>query len=275
MIIDSHVHFWQFDPVRDNWITDEMSLLKNDFMPEDLLPELSSNHIDGCVAVQADQSYTETGFLLMLAEKDPFIKGVVGWVDLRAKNITEKLEYYSSFEKFKGVRHIVQAEPQDDFLLRDDFRKGIAKLQQFGLTYDLLIYPRHLSYAAELVSLYPDQRFVVDHIAKPDIKEKELLNWEKGIRRIAQYPNVYCKLSGMFTEADWKHWKADDFVPYMDVVLNAFGTDRVMFGSDWPVCLLAVSYQQSLDVLQQYIKQLSAEEKAKVIGLNTQNFYRL
>lgn len=273
MRIDSHQHFWQYDAARDGWITDEMAVLKHDFLPEELIARMQGSGIDRCIAVQVDQSETETHFLLKLAESHPEIAGVVGWVNLAAENATHRLEYFSHFEKLVGFRHIVQAEPDDRFMLREDFLRGIKALLRYNFTYDILIYARHLPVAAEFVRKFPSQKFVIDHLAKPRIKNKEVDGWARDIRAIAAHPNVYCKVSGMVTEADWKHWSEADLKPYLDVVFEGFGADRVMFGSDWPVCLLAASYAQVKDVVEHYIQGLSVSEKEKIFGLNAMRFY--
>jgi L-fuconolactonase len=275
MRIDSHQHFWLYDPGRDGWITDEMAVLKRGFLPEDLIPALRSNDIDQSIAVQADQSERETRFLLELAEKHPEIAGVVGWVDLSAGNIEERLEYFSRFPKLRGFRHILQAESDDRFMMRKDFLRGISCLAGYHFTYDILIYARHLPVANEFVRRFPEQKFVVDHLAKPGIKAEELEPWSCDIRRLASNPNVYCKLSGMIVEADWKQWTPKDFRPYLDVVFAAFGIDRLMFGSDWPVCLLAGTYAQVKDIIEGYTHNLSSTEKGKIFGLNAARFYGL
>lgn len=273
MRIDSHQHFWHYNAARDGWITDDMSVLKRDFLPEELIQQMRVSGIDGSVAVQADQSESETQFLLKLAESSPEIVGVVGWVDLKAEDVSERLGYYSQFEKLLGFRHIVQAEPDDRFLLREDFQRGIKALERHGFTYDILIYERHLPVAAEFVRTFPSQKFVIDHVAKPTIKSKRLDDWARGIRAIAAHPNVCCKVSGMVTEADWRRWKEADFKPYLDVVFEAFGADRLMFGSDWPVCLLAASYGEVRDIVENYVCNLSQAEKQKIFGLNATRFY--
>jgi L-fuconolactonase len=275
MRIDSHQHFWQYNPARDAWITDDMKIIQRDFSPNDLAPVLKENTMDGCVSVQADQSETETLFLLDHADKHAFIKGVVGWVDLLADNVHERLEYLSSFKKLKGFRHIVQGEPDDRFLLGKDFCRGIAALHTKGFTYDILIYPKQLEAAIEFVKRFPDQSFVVDHIAKPFIKEGRLDNWEKYMRDLATFDNVYCKVSGMVTEADWKNWKPNDFTPYLDVVLESFGSKRILYGSDWPVCLVAAPYQQQLNIVEQNIAHLSTSEQKAIMGENAIRFYNL
>ncbi|HEV3040237.1 MAG TPA: amidohydrolase family protein [Candidatus Angelobacter sp.] len=273
MRIDAHQHFWRYNPSRDQWITDEMADLKQDFLPQQLIPELAANQIDGCIAVQADQSEAETLFLLDLASHNDAIQGVVGWVDLCADNVPERLEFFSKYPKLRGFRHIVQAEPDDQFMLRPRFLRGIEALKEFGFTYDVLIYPQQLPAAIELVSRYPEQLFVLDHLAKPAIKEKKLTLWERDLRALAKSPNVYCKVSGMVTEADWEQWRSGDFRPYLDVVFEAFGVDRIMFGSDWPVCLLAAGYGAVVSLVADYLGNLPRVEIEKVFGLNAAHFY--
>lgn len=252
-----------------------MQPLRRNFMPEDLYVLLRQQLFDGCVAVQADQSEQETLFLLEQAEKFDFIKGVVGWVDLLSADVSDRLDYFSSFPVLKGFRHIVQSEPQDDFLLRKDFCRGIALLSQYDYTYDILIHPRHLKYAAEFVRRFPNQAFVIDHLAKPFIKEGIYEEWKQDIQAIAELPNVSCKLSGMVTEADWKNWKEDNFTVYIETVLESFGPDRVMFGSDWPVCLLSADYGNVCKLVEHHTASLSRSEKDKLWGLNAEQFYHL
>jgi len=275
MKIDSHQHFWRYDPVRDSWINDSMAVLKRDFLPEDLAPELKAAGIDGCIAVQADQSEKETLFLLELAEKSEFIRGIVGWVDLCAPDIAERLEFFSEYDQLCGFRHIVQAEPDDRFMLHKPFLRGIECLGEFGFTYDVLIYTHQFPAAIELASKYPDQPFVLDHLGKPPIKAKELQPWAQHIRALAANPNVYCKISGMVTEADWKNWRPDDFKPYLDLLFETFSIRRLMFGSDWPVCLLGGSYRQVLDLVANYTQKLSPLDRDKIFGLNAMRFYGL
>jgi L-fuconolactonase len=273
--IDSHQHFWKYNPVRDAWITEDMQAIRRDFLPADLEPILKENGIDGCVPVQADQSEEETLFLLNHAETNSFIKGVVGWVDLRAPAVEDRLAYFSQFKKVKGFRHIVQGEPDDAFLLRKDFQKGISKLKEFNYTYDILIYPRHLEAAIKFVHQFPNQLFVIDHLAKPMIKKGQLNNWHKEMAALASFDNVYCKVSGMVTEASWHTWKESDFKPFLDVVFETFGTKRVMYGSDWPVCLVAASYKSQLSIVENYLASFSVSEKYNVMGNNAQRFYNL
>jgi len=275
MKIDSHQHFWRYDAARDAWITESMAVLKRDFLPEHLAAELTANGIDASIAVQADQSENETTFLLDLAEKNRRIAGVVGWVDLLSPRVGERLEYFSRFSKVRGFRHVAQAEPDDRFLAREDFVKGIAQLRAFDFTYDVLIYPKQLPAAIELAARLPKQRFVVDHLAKPEIKSGNTAAWAAQMREIAQNKNVFCKLSGLVTEADWKHWKADDFKPYLDVVFDTFGVERLMFGSDWPVCLLAAMYGQVKQLIENYVKGYSEADKEKIFGGNAARFYGL
>ncbi|REA63249.1 amidohydrolase [Dyadobacter luteus] len=274
MTIDSHQHFWIFDPIRDSWITPEMETIRRDFLPADLKPVLDKNKVDGCVAVQADQSDAETEFLLHLAEANDFIKGVVGWIDFRSEDIYDKLEVYSQFELLKGFRHVVQAEPEG-FLEQQTFINGVEQLAAFDFTYDILVYPHQLKEAFSFASKLPNVRFVLDHIAKPFIKKGEIEPWNKELKELAQLPNVSCKVSGMITEANWYNWKKSDFVPYLDVVFEAFGSKRIMFGSDWPVCLVAGDYEKMKAVLTDYFSGFNASEKEDVMGGNAVRFYRL
>ncbi|MBN8860601.1 MAG: amidohydrolase family protein [Sphingobacteriales bacterium] len=273
MTIDTHVHFWKYNRQRDAWM-DGMKILQQDYTPESIALTLKRNGVDGCVAVQADQSEVETRFLVELAKTHAFIKGVVGWVDLLANDLNERLEHFAQYDIIKGYRHIVQGEP-NDFLLRKDFQQGVAALQPFNYTYDVLIYHYQLEAAAAFVKLFPDQKLVIDHCAKPDIKNKEISAWSKWMKDIAKQPNVYCKLSGLFTEAAWKEWHAADFYPYLDTVFEAFGTDRLMFGSDWPVILVSGTYVQWKSLLEKYMENYPEEEREKVFGANAVRFYGL
>lgn len=274
MVIDSHQHFWIFDPIRDNWIDESMEVIRKDFLPSDLESILETNNIDGCIAVQADQSESETDFLLELAHKSSKIKGVVGWVNLLDANVEDRLVFYSRNNLFKGVRHILQSE-SEDFILGDDFQNGISKLAQFGLTYDILVFPHQLKNVIKMVSKFPDQQFILDHIGKPYIKDGKLKNWEKEIRALSHFENVACKVSGMVTEGKWRNWKTSDFDTYLDVIFDAFGANRLMYGSDWPVCLLAASYKQQLNIIQDYMNTFTEVDKNKVMGLNAIQIYNL
>jgi L-fuconolactonase len=273
--IDAHQHFWRYTPEEYGWIGPDMGILKKDHLPADLAPLLETSGIGGTVAVQARQTLAETEWLLELADKHPLIKGVVGWVDLRSPELRGQLERFCSHPKFRGVRHVVQDEPDDRFMLREDFIRGLGMLAGFDLTYDILIFPRHLAVACELVEKFPEQRFVLDHIAKPFIKDGKVAPWDEGIRRLAEFPNVFCKVSGMVTEADWHRWRPADFRPYLDVVFEAFGPRRIMFGSDWPVCTLAGTYADVVKIVSDYVQHLSAEEQADVWGETAIRFYGL
>lgn len=272
--VDAHQHFWRYDCDRDSWITDEMSLIRRDFLPEELVAHLSESGIDATVAVQADQSERETEFLLGLAEGHPWIRGVVGWVDLLAPDLPQRLERYRTFQRFRGVRHVAQAE-RDDFLARDDVVRGIGRLREFGLTYDVLVYAHQLPAALALVERLPDQPFVVDHLAKPRIRDGEMEPWATRMRRLARHSNVWCKVSGLVTEADWEDWRPEDLEPYLDLVFEAFGADRLMFGSDWPVCLLAASYSRAVELVERYAGQLSAPDREQLFGGTAMRFYGL
>jgi L-fuconolactonase len=272
MRIDAHQHFWRYNADRDRWITDEMAALKNDFLPEQLITELKANGLHGCIAVQADQSEAETDFLLDLAGRYEAIQGVVGWVDLRAGNVAQRLDWFSRHPKLCGFRHIAQSEP-DGFLLQEDFLRGIKLLGDHGFTYDILIYETQLPGAIDLVSRFPDRPFVLDHMAKPAIRGKHYLPWARFMKLLAENPNVYCKISGLVTEADRKQWRPEDFKPYLDIVFESFGVERLMFGSDWPVCLLAAGYTQVVQLVDGYMKDRAAADREKIFGLNAAHFY--
>ena len=274
MKIDAHQHFWHYNPIKHDWIDEEMAAIRKNFLPEDLEPILKENDIDGCVAVQADQTEAETDFLIYLSQKNSFIRGVVGWVDLRAENIRERLDHYQTYSIVKGFRHVLQGEAPE-FMLQPSFKNGIAQLKDFSYTYDLLLFPQHLKAAIELVKENPNQLFIVDHISKPLIKAGIVGEWEKDIKAIAQHENVYCKVSGMVTEADYKNWKKEDFTPYLDIVTEAFGTNRLLFGSDWPVCLVAANYAEMLAITKDYYSGLSSVEQANIFGNNALKFYNL
>ena len=279
LVLDAHQHFWHFDPVRDAWIDDSMKVIRRNFLPADLKPELDAHGVDGCVAVQAGQSEAETHFLLQLSEKYDFIKAIVGWVDLRADDIGERLDYFSTFKKLAGFRHIVQGEQDVNFLLRKNFCRGIAALEQHNFTYDILVFPHQLGAVLDFVRRFPHQKFVIDHLAKPYVKDGRFPDsyreWASLMGKIAKQENVFCKISGMVTEADWQGWKYEDFVPYLDLVTEAFSPRRLMFGSDWPVCLVAGSYGDVLGIVQRYFGVFSPEEKADVMGKVAAGFYQI
>ncbi len=272
--IDSHQHFWNYDPAEYPWIRPDWPIRRT-FLPTDLEPLLRASGFDGCVAVQARQTLEETAWLLELAARHLIIAGVVGWVDLRAAGVRTQLAKFAGNKKLVAVRHVVQDEPDDNFMLGPDFLRGIASLREFDLAYDILIFPKQLPAAIELARRYPDQRFVLDHIAKPLIKDRMLEPWAKQIQDLARLPNVFCKLSGMATEAAWRAWSEKDFQPYLDTVWAAFGPDRLMIGSDWPVCLLSGDYAPTMGIVQNYLQQFSSADREKVLGANAIRFYRL
>lgn len=273
MKVDAHQHFWRYKASEYGWITDDMARLRRDFLPEDLMQAMAPLGFDGCIAVQARQTLAETEWLLKLAEQYSNILGVVGWADLCSPELPTQLEYLSQFPKLLGMRHVLQDEPDDLFMLRPDFLRGIGNLALCGLTYDILIYPRHLLATCELVKRFPNQPFVLDHIGKPSIKRGVLEPWAKGIMRLAVFPNVYCKLSGIVTEADWQHYSPEDLRSYLDVVFNAFGPRRLMIGSDWPVCTLVAPYEQVMAIVIDYIQYRSSIEQQMILGENARTFY--
>jgi L-fucono-1,5-lactonase len=273
MTLDAHQHFWLYDSDRYAWIDDSMKVLQKDFLPAHLKPELDTHGLDGCIAVQADQSEAETLFLLELAAQYDFIKAVVGWVDLRAENLPERLAYFSQFKKLAGFRHIVQNEQDVNFLLYKNFCRGIAALEQYGFTYDILVFPHQLGAVLEFVRRFPRQKFVIDHLAKPCIKDGYFDGWAALMREIAKQENVFCKISGMVNEANWQGWKYEDFVTYLDLVMETFGPGRLMFGSDWPVCLVAGSYEEVVGLVRRYFQSFSEGEKDKIFGKTAEAFY--
>jgi len=273
MKIDAHQHFWRYNSTEYRWITDEMSNLRRDFLPEDLMRVQAPLGFEGSIAVQARQTLAETEWLLQLAERNSRILGIVGWVDLCSPELPAQLGRFSRYQKLRGIRHVVQDEPDDNYMLHPYFLRGIGHLAKFGLTYDILIYPRHLLTAYELVKRFPDQPFVIDHIAKPFIKRGELEPWASGIKLLASSPNVYCKLSGMVTEADWLSFRNGDFNPYLDVIFDAFGPQRLMIGSDWPVCTLVAPYERVMAIVINYIRHCSSDEQRMILGENARTFY--
>ena len=273
--VDAHQHFWQYSAAEYGWIDDAMAGLRRDFLPADLEPLLRAAGFDACVAVQARPTLEETHWLLELADRHPFIAGVVGWVDLHSPRVRTQLETFAGRRKLVGIRHVVQAEPDDRFLLRPEFGRGMALLEEFGLAYDILIYPRHLPAASEFAAAFPRHRLVLDHLAKPDIKRGEIKTWERDLRRLAARPNVMAKLSGLVTEADWRAWTPAQVRPYLDVAFDAFGPDRLMIGSDWPVCTVAADYARTLGLVLEYLRDRPAAEQDAVRGGNAQRFWRL
>jgi len=275
MIIDAHQHFWKFDPVRDSWINDEMALLKRDFLPDDLKKIYTANKVDGCVAVQADQSAEETNFLLSLAAEHSFIKGVVGWIDFSSKNIREDLHGYRGVRALKGFRNIIQGEDDGRYFTNNLFHEGFSALKDSRFTYDILIYHHQLPSAIRFAEKFPDQKFMLDHCAKPDIKNGSIKNWKRDIRILAENPKIFCKLSGLVTEADWRKWHYQQISPYLEIAGEYFGTDRLCFGSDWPVCLVAAKYEKVLDIINTFCRQVSETERNKILSGNAISFYQL
>lgn len=275
MRIDAHQHFWNYDVVRDAWMTDEMGVIKKDFRPSDLKPILDRNQIEGTVLVQVQQDNQENQWLLNIARSHSFVKGVVGWIDFTAPNLKEQLETFSGEDLLKGFRHIVQSEKDPDFLNRPHFLEGVKALSGYGFTYDMLIYHHQLPMAARFAKELDGQPLVLDHIAKPDIRGGEWKTWSEGIKMLAQFPHVFCKISGMVTEANWLGWKAENFKIYLDVVTEAFGPSRMMYGSDWPVCELAGGYDAQYNIVSNYFNSFSADEKTCLFGLNASRFYKL
>jgi L-fucono-1,5-lactonase len=277
MRIDAHQHFWRYDAAEYGWIDDAMAALRRDFLPAESAREMAAIGCDACVAVQARQTLDETRWLLSLADAHPSIIGVVGWVDLQAGagRVRAQLEPFASHPKFVGVRHIVQSEPDDRFLLRPAVLEGLGVLHEFGLAFDLLVYTRQLPAAIECAGRFPDQRFVLDHLAKPNIRAGEIGAWERDLRRLAAHPNVLAKVSGLITEAEWRGWTPGEIRPYLDVAFDAFGCERLIAGSDWPVCLVAGSYRRTMEVVADYIAARPPHEQQAILGGNAQDFWRL
>jgi L-fuconolactonase len=275
MRIDAHQHFWRYTPEEYGWIREQLSPLRRDFLPGDLRPLLERHALDGCVAVQARQSLEETRWLLELAEEHPWIRGVVGWVDLCSDQVAEQLDRFAGHARLVGLRHIAQDEPDDAFLAREDFCRGVALLAERDLAYDILVFPHQLPAAIELVRRFPYQTFVLDHLAKPPVRQRQREPWASQLRELARSHNVACKLSGLVTEADWERWRMADLAPYLEIALDAFGVTRVMFGSDWPVCLLAATYERWCEHLEGWSWMLSESERAALLGGNAVRIYNL
>jgi L-fuconolactonase len=275
MRIDAHHHFWRFKPAEYEWIDDTMAAIRRDFMPLDLNRELKSVGFDSAVSVQARQTLEETNWLLDLADAHDFLKGVVGWAPLTDSNVRKILDGLASRHKLKGIRHVVQDEPDDDFILRADFNAGVRLVTEFGLAYDILIYECQLPHAIEFVNRHPNQLFILDHMAKPRAREQVVEPWRTNIRRLAERDNVYCKVSGLVTEADWQRWTEAQLSVYLGTVLDAFGPYRLMFGSDWPVCLVASSYEKWYEVVSRFCEKLSRDEQARIFGGTAIEAYRL
>lgn len=274
MKIDSHQHFWKYDPEKYSWITDEMAVIRKDFSPEDLRSVLAKNGFSGCVSVQADQSEAETEALLKMAEKHSFIKGVVGWVDLTSPDVEERLKYFSKSPFLKGIRHTAW-DKKGEFMTALDFQRGLGLLANLGLTYDILVFDYQLGAAVELVQAFTRQKFVLDHMGKPKISGTPDKEWVNNIKHLAKLPNVWCKISGLVTETPGFSWKTSDFTRYLEVVAESFGADRLMFGSDWPVCLSAAEYEEVVGIVEEFFSTYSKEDNEKIFGKNTTEFYNL
>jgi L-fuconolactonase len=275
MQIDSHHHFWGYNPTEYGWIDDSIAVLRRDYLPNDLQREIESVGIEGVISVQARQSLAETRWLCQLGAEHSFVRGVVGWVPLTAPNVKDHLGTLAHCHTLKAVRHVVQDEPDDQFLLRDDFNRGIDALGDFWLAYDILVFERHLPQTIEFVDRHPYQTFVLDHLAKPLARDKAIEPWATNIRRLAQRENVYCKFSGLVTEAEWQGWTEQQLQPYWDIVLEAFGPRRLMFGSDWPVCLLATSYRSWYEICCRFAGALSEDEQTRIFGGTAIEAYKI
>jgi L-fuconolactonase len=273
-MIDAHHHFWKYNSTDFSWIDDTMTRIRKDFLPNDLAPILQESGVEGSVLIQVNTSESENWEFLTYTKQNDFIKGAVGWIDLSAIDLEQKLDAYQNEKKLKGFREIVQGNAQA-FFPNKDFRKGVELIGKKGYTYDILIKESDLKHTLDFIKSLPNNKFVIDHIAKPDIKNGSIGKWSNYMKVIAQYPNVYMKISGMTTEADWTGWQKEDFYIYLDHILGAFGVDRVMYGSDWPVCLLAATYAQQLDILKSYTLKLSSTEQEKIFHTNAVNFYGL
>jgi L-fuconolactonase len=275
MRIDAHQHFWQYDPDRHRWINDEMSAIRRDFFPGDLATILKTLHIDGTIAVQADETMVETTFLLDLAAKNDFIKAVVGWTDLHSHELENTLYNFKGIEKLAGFRCVMQGAPDEKYLSNDLFANNLKKLAEHGYTYDLLVYHNQLTALISMTEKLPDNQLILDHIGKPDIRNKQFQTWKEQIKILAKHPGIYCKLSGMVTEANYSKWTYDDLLPYLETSAEYFGIDRICFGSDWPVCLVAGSYNKVYEVIEKFVHQLSKSDQEKIFGLNTLQFYKI
>lgn len=275
MLIDTHHHLWNYNPVEFDWIDDEMAAIRSSFLPNDLASTLKNTDVSGVITVQARQTLEETDWLLKLAAENDFMKGIVGWLPLAADNIQEVMEKYKSNPWLKGVRHVVQGEPDPAFILGDKFNRGVAQLKHYGLVYDILIFENQLPNTICFADQHPGQQFVLDHIAKPKIKANEFEPWAANIKELAKRENVSCKISGMVTEADYKLWTAEQLQPYFDTVMEAFGPARLMFGSDWPVCLVATSYSKWLGLVKNTISSFSREEQDMILFKNAQSVYNI
>ncbi|MBN2164808.1 MAG: amidohydrolase family protein [Marinilabiliaceae bacterium] len=275
MVIDSHHHYWNYNPVEYDWIDDKMKIIRKDFLPNDLKATVDDAGVDGVITVQARQLVDETDWLLKLASKYDFMRGVVGWLPIADAGFELLLDKYASVHKLVALRHVIQGEPDDNYILRSGFNEGISHLKRYNLTYDILVFERHLQKVINFVDMHPNQTFVLDHIAKPLIKDGVISPWKENIEELAKRDNVFCKISGMVTEADFTNWNEEQLKPYFDVVLNAFTPSKLMFGSDWPVCLVGVEYHNWVKIVQKTISKLSGSEQQQIMGLNALKAYHL
>ncbi|MCW3805856.1 amidohydrolase family protein [Plebeiibacterium marinum] len=275
MVIDSHHHFWKYNTAEFGWIDDRMSRIRRDFLPGDLLSEIKEAGVEGVVTVQARQSLLETDWLLEVAKAHDFIRGVVGWLPIQNGDFYKWLERYCCYQKLVGLRHVVQDEPDERFILGRNFNEGIKKITEAGLVYDILVFDKHLPCVIEFVKSHPNQLFVLDHIAKPKIREGYLSPWKENMKQLAALDNVYCKISGMVTEADFENWREEDLQPYFDVVLELFSPDRLLFGSDWPVCLVGIKYGRWVELVKKQVKRLSEDEQDAILKQNAIRVYGL
>jgi L-fuconolactonase len=273
--IDSHQHFWKFDAAQYGWIGADQHVLRRDFLPTDLETELMPAGIGGTIAVQAQQTLDETRWLLALADQHPFLQGVVGWAPLTDANVAATLEQLAAHPKLRAIRHVLHDEADDYYMLRDDFNRGAAELKRFGLAYDILIFDRHLPQTIKFVDRHPNQVFIMDHLAKPRVRDGLVSPWRENMRKLAQRPNVYCKVSGLATEADHTGWSEQQLLSYMNIVLEIFGPKRILFGSDWPVCLLAIGYSKWAEIVAKFAGQLTEEEKERIWSATAREAYQL
>ncbi len=275
MKIDAHQHFWKYNPLTQGWISDEMSILRRDFSPHELKKEIELNGIDGTIAVQAEENYEENNFLNKLAEENDYIIGIVGWLDLLDQRAEEKMQALKSIQTLVGFRTITQGAPDEKYLSNKLYIQNVGLLAKYDYTYDLLVHHTQLQSLIRFTEKLPNNKFIIDHLGKPDIKHQHINEWKSDIKTLSSNPNIYCKLSGMTTEADHKNWTYSTLLPYMEIAAEYFGTSRLCFGSDWPVCLVAGSYEKTLAVVEQFCSQLNTEEKNKIFGENTKEFYKL